>query len=143
MINGHRPSEDRIGWTSSTLNYALPVLHSIKNLQIKRKEKLYNYQKDTQKEADLFLQHINQKIMENSPDLRFSVDFDCYFWLDPEDRLPNIRQPSAKLNKSYTDSNEYVDRHYKTIVKQKPNNQEEKPEEDEEEDEYDLDEYSF
>jgi len=61
-VNSNKPSEDRILWTATSLNFGLPILQSIRNMQISKKDNEKSYQRHTQQDSKVLSDFIVNKI---------------------------------------------------------------------------------
>ena len=115
-LNSTKPSEDRIMWTTSSLNFGLPILQSLKNLQISKKNHHQSYQKQTQQDSDILHKFLISKMNLVPSQLRKTHAYIPHFW--EEDLMVDIISKSAlsRLNKHYTEANEFVERHYRAVV---------------------------
>ena len=115
-MNGVHPSESKIGWTAKSLNFTLPMMHSIKLLANSDSSTVKEYQKDTQHDSCILFQFICQKFGVWDEEMDIHCDFDCFYY-EP-DRAANIVQlsPSTLLNTSYTEVHAFVARQFKQII---------------------------
>lgn len=105
-MNSDRPSENRIEWTISSLNFSLPIQQSIHNLVISKDYTPAKYQKHTHANSIVIQQFLAQHLPSLRTELRQSVDFDGTFWYSAANiELPasDIEQPSVKLNAGFAD----------------------------------------
>ena len=115
-INSAKPSEDRILWTTASLNFGLPILQSLDNLQISKNDHQQAYQKYTQQDSHILHEFLISKFEFVASNLKKIHAYEPHYW--EEDISVDIlsKSPSSRLNKHYTDANEFVERHYKAVV---------------------------
>ena len=115
-VNSNKPSEDRILWTATSLNFGLPILQSIRNMQISKKDNEKSYQRHTQQDSKVLSDFIVNKINFLPKHLSKKQVYNPYFWENDTRVLIVANSPSSRLNQHYTDANEYVEKHYNAIV---------------------------
>ena len=116
-MNRSHPSEERIGWTTPTLNFTLPIFQSLKQMVISHRDSTKKYQKDTVSDSELIFNFISGKFGSSEAERAKKSKYMCYFW--EQDRGVEISgsTPSSHLNEAFQTSHAYVSRHFDRIVK--------------------------
>jgi hypothetical protein len=106
-MNSKNPSEERISWTTPTLNFALPILQSLKQLVVSR-EKVAD--------SNRIFDFIKGKFGTTRVEKKKKCDYNCFFWESDKSVDLEAESPSARLNEAFVNSNVYVSRHYQKII---------------------------
>ena len=85
-------------------------------MQISKKDNEKSYQKHTQQDSKVLSDFIVNKINFLPKHLSKKQVYNPYFWENDTRVLIVGNSPSSRLNQHYTDANEYVEKHYNTIV---------------------------
>ena len=115
-MNGTRPSEGRIAWTTKSLNFSLPVLQSIKELANATDPTEQTYQKDTVRNSGLLFDVLRSKFGVWREEVSMHVDFDANFYRLPMDDKYDCESPSEVLNTAYTQVHAFVRKQYTKII---------------------------
>ena len=115
-MNGTRPSEGRIEWTTKSLNFSLPIMQSIKQLANSAESMGKLYQKDTVRDSGLLFDEIRGKFGVWSEEVEMATDYDPNFYCLPADEVLACKSPSVQLNTSYTHVHAYICKQYTKII---------------------------
>ena len=110
-------SEERIEWTTLTLNFTLPIFQSLKQIVILYEDGTKKYQKDTVSDSELIFNFISGKFGFSEAERGKKSKYNCYFWEQDKKVLISGSSPSFNLNKAFVTSHAYVSRHFDKIVK--------------------------
>ena len=116
-MNGSHPSEERIGWTTPTLNFTLPIFQSLKQMVISRGDGTKKYQKDTVSDSELIFNFISGKFGFSEAERGKKSKYNCYFWEQDKKVVISGSTPSSRLNEAFETSHAYVSRHFDKFVK--------------------------
>ena len=110
-------SEERIGWTTPTLNFTLPIFQSLKQMVISCGDGTKKYQKDTVSDGVLIFNFISGKFGSSEAESGKKSKYNCYFWEQDKKVVISGSTPSSCLNEAFETSHAYVSRHFDKIVK--------------------------
>ena len=110
-------SEERIGWTTPTLNFTLPIFQSLKQIVISCGDGTKKYKKDTVSESELIFNFISGKFGSSEAKRGKKSKYNCYFWEQDKEVAISGSTPSSHLNEVFETSHAYVSRHFDRIVK--------------------------
>ena len=116
-MNGSHPSEEKIGWTTPTLNFTLPIFQSLKQMVILHGDGTKKYQKDTVSDSVLIFNFISGKFRSSEAERAKKSKYNCYFWEQDKKVVISDSTPSLCLNEAFETSHAYVSRHFDRIVK--------------------------
>ena len=109
-MNSKNPS------TTPTLNFALPILQSLKQLVVSKEKGSKKYQKDTIADSDRIFNFIKGKFGTTRVEKKKKCDYNCFFWESDTSVDLIAESPSARLNEAFVNSNVYVSKHYQKII---------------------------
>ena len=103
-MNGKNPSENRIDWTTTSLNFSLPIMQSVRNLVNSFKESSKQYEKNTDTDSSLLYNEIRSKFGVWDEELEIAVDYDQLLFNPTAEVIEDCESPSAVLNTAYCKS---------------------------------------
>ena len=96
-MNSTRTTEDRIEWTSESLNLVLPLISDIQDLQIQKRQQEVFFVKGTLEDATKMKDHLSHKIGVTPAQVERRTRWRPDFWYTqvPDIELNNVL-PQAK-----------------------------------------------
>jgi hypothetical protein len=100
-MNKHRPTPERVSWTTTALNHFLVLYEDMMSLQITKEERNTEFADGTQQDAMLIYQQIIYRLPVEPRQLAKKVVFDITFWYNDEPELDHNTIPSDLLEESF------------------------------------------
>lgn len=120
-MNGAHVSEYRLGWTSESLNFTLPLQKSIGDLRISHANIQNKQVSGTSGDVAKLVEHITKKTGLNNSALTSKKIFDATFWYTHNPLEHNITRPSDGMEEAYAKIGDWYLKHQKFIFEDPEN----------------------
>ena len=94
-------SEYRLGWTTESLNFTLPLQKSIRNLWISHYTRTTMHVKGSLPDVTKLVDHIKEKNRINNSELTKTKNFNTTFWYTYPPQKHEIVRPSDSIKEAY------------------------------------------
>ena len=95
-------SEYRLGWTTESLNFTLPLQKSIGDLRISHYTRTTMHVKGLLPDVTKLVDHIKEKNRMNNSELTKTKNFNATFWYTYPPQKHKIVRPSDTMEEAYT-----------------------------------------
>lgn len=103
-MNGPAASESRIAWTSTSLNYFLPIYKDLQDLQIQKENTTPKFISNALGNSHIMYQFIIRHISTTTVATRRSAQWNAHFWYDENSYNEDgrVEPPSTYLELAYS-----------------------------------------
>ena len=114
-MNSKHPSAERICWTTTSLNFSLPIQQSLHTLANSTEKAFKHYEEGTLADSQHLLAHIELKLSSILAESTKTRNFNSSFWNTDLDEN-SLECPSVRMNEAFGNVTDYVRRHLSSIV---------------------------